>query len=112
MAHDLSRRGLLVAGGALALAAATGVQPAAADTFWQSKLLSYDRRGRLTYAQDPEGNRVPDFSHAGYRNGERPIPWARVGKAIRPVEGDNTAHIQAALDEIAALPRERRGAVH
>ncbi|MFD1535988.1 hypothetical protein [Nonomuraea guangzhouensis] len=111
MAHDLSRRGLIVAGGTLAIAAAAGAAPAGATTFWQSKLVSYDRRGRLAYAQDAEGNRIPDFSHAGYRNGERPIPHARVVKAIRPVEGDNTAHVQAALDEIAALPRRLRGAL-
>ncbi|MGP3912637.1 hypothetical protein [Nonomuraea sp. 10N515B] len=30
---------------------------------------------------------------------------------IRPIEGDNTVHIQTALDEIGALPRARRGAL-
>ncbi|MFI6497455.1 right-handed parallel beta-helix repeat-containing protein [Nonomuraea typhae] len=107
---ELTRRGLLTAGGALAVAA-TGPRPAQAGTLWQSSLVRYDRRGRLTYTADAEGNRIPDFSHAGYRNGERPLPYVRTVKVIRPVEGDNTAHIQAALDEVAALPRERRGAV-
>ncbi|MEU0568797.1 hypothetical protein ABZ297_25930 [Nonomuraea sp. NPDC005983] len=111
MALDLTRRGLLVAGGALALTAAAGGTPASAATFWQSKLVYYDKRGRLGYGQDAEGNRIPDFSHAGYRNGERPIPHVPVVRTIRPVEGDNTQHIQAALDAVAALPRERRGAL-
>ncbi|WP_157244608.1 right-handed parallel beta-helix repeat-containing protein [Nonomuraea typhae] len=107
---ELTRRGLLAAGGALAVAAA-GARPAQASTLWQSSLVRYDRRGRLAYTADAEGNRIPDFSHAGYRNGERPLPHVRTVKVIRPVEGDNTAHIQAALDEVAALPRERRGAL-
>ncbi|MBB5077001.1 right-handed parallel beta-helix repeat-containing protein [Nonomuraea endophytica] len=108
---DLTRRGLLAAGGALAFTAAAGAAPARAGTLWQSDLVRYDRRGRLVYTADAEGNRVPDFSHAGYRGGERPIPHVRVVKVIRPVEGDNTAHVQAALDEVAALPRQRRGAL-
>lgn len=111
MTYDLSRRGLLVAGGAMAMAAATGALPARAATPWQSRLVRYDTGGRLVYASDAEGNRIPDFSHAGYRNGERPVPHLPVVKVIRPVEGDNTAHVQAALDAVAALPRERRGAL-
>jgi hypothetical protein len=110
MAHDLSRRAVLAAGGALALSA-MGAVSASASTIWQSRLVRYDRWGRLAYEQDAEGNRIPDFSHAGYRNGERPIPHVPVVKTIRPIEGDNTAHIQAALDEVAALPRARRGAL-
>ncbi|MGP3964200.1 hypothetical protein ACTWPT_50390 [Nonomuraea sp. 3N208] len=111
MAHDLSRRAVLTAGGALALTAAAGARPAAATPPWQSRLVHYDGQGRLAYEQDAEANRVPDFSHAGYRNGERPIPHVPVVRTIRPVEGDNTAHIQAALDAIGALPRARRGAL-
>ncbi|MFB4283959.1 hypothetical protein ACBJ59_52330 [Nonomuraea sp. MTCD27] len=110
MRQNLSRRAVLTAGGALALAAA-GARPAGATTIWQSRLVRHDRHGRLAYEQDAEGNRVPDFSHAGYRNGERPIPHVPVVKTIRPIEGDNTAHIQTALDAIAALPRARRGAL-
>ncbi|MGV9380470.1 hypothetical protein ACWDRB_31960 [Nonomuraea sp. NPDC003707] len=111
MTHDLSRRTLLAAGGALALTGMAGAPSAYAEAgSWPSTLV-YRRHGRLVYAEDAERNRVPDFSHAGYRNGERPLPHLRVVKTIRPIEGDNTAHIQAALDEIAALPEHRRGAL-
>ncbi|SEH02653.1 hypothetical protein SAMN05444920_12880 [Nonomuraea solani] len=108
MTHDLSRRSLLAgAGGALALSLTPS--PAYADA-WRSTLV-YRRGERLVYGQDAEHNRVPDFSHAGYQGGERPIPHLPVVKTIGPVEGDNTAHIQAALDEVAALPIRRRGAL-
>ncbi|GAA3216126.1 hypothetical protein [Nonomuraea helvata] len=115
MTYDLSRRALLAAGGTFALsgvanmAAMTGTAPAYADS-WRSTLV-HRERGRLVYAEDAEHNRVPDFSHAGYRNGERPLPHLPVVRTIRPIEGDNTAHIQAALDEIAALPEHGRGAL-
>jgi len=49
-------------------------------------------------------NQIPDFSHAGYKGGGVPIPNAAVVKTISPIEGDNRQHIQAAIDEIAALP--------
>ncbi|MGP3912636.1 hypothetical protein [Nonomuraea sp. 10N515B] len=39
MAHDLSRRAVLAAGGALALTAAAGARPAAATQPWQSRLV-------------------------------------------------------------------------
>ena len=34
----------------------------------------YDATGRLTYSTDSEGNRVPDFSYAGYRYGQAALP--------------------------------------
>jgi hypothetical protein len=107
---DLTRRTLLGAGGALMLGAGLA-PPARAGAAWQSRLVYFDGRGRLAYTADAEGNRIPDFGHAGYRNGERPLPHARVAKTIRPVAGDNTAHVQAALDAVGALPRDRRGAL-
>ncbi|GAA2384066.1 hypothetical protein GCM10010404_45560 [Nonomuraea africana] len=111
MSGHVSRRGLIAGAGLVMAAGWTGALPAHAATPWQSRLVRYGTHGRLVYEQDAEGNRVPDFSHAGYRNGERPIPHLPVVRTIRPIEGDNTAHLQAALDEIAALPRERRGAL-
>ncbi|WP_433518070.1 hypothetical protein ACQP2T_22525 [Nonomuraea sp. CA-143628] len=112
MTYDLSRRALLAAGGVLAATGITGMtgMPSAHADSWRST-LAYRKHGRLVYTEDADRNRVPDFSHAGYHNGERPPPRLRVVKTIRPVEGDNTAHIQAALDEIAALPEHRRGAL-
>ncbi|MEO0340289.1 MAG: T9SS type A sorting domain-containing protein, partial [Bacteroidota bacterium] len=42
-------------------------------------------------------------SYAGYKNGAASIPEVSVVKTIGPIFGDNTAHIQAALDEIAQI---------
>lgn len=71
---------------------------------WNSALLRFDSNGRLEYAADPLGNRLPDFSYAGYRNGNEPVPFIPDVLTIGPVPGDNTAHIQAAIDSVAKRP--------
>jgi hypothetical protein len=69
--------------------------------------------GRLEYPTDTRGNRVPDFSHAGYGGGTViPAVTVRVVVPLRP--GDATARIQAALDYVSALvpdPDGLRGTV-
>lgn len=60
-----------------------------------------DANGVLRYVADTENNYISDFSHAGYKNGEAELPEVPVVMTIAPIEGDNTAHIQAALDEVA-----------
>jgi hypothetical protein len=60
--------------------------------------------GRLRYEQDAQGNRVPDFSACGYAGADREIPAAPVRVSVTPGEGDDGARIQAALDQVAALP--------
>jgi hypothetical protein len=54
--------------------------------------------GKLQYRADERGNRIMDFSHAGYRGGGAPFPAVAPARTLKPVEGDNTAQIQAALD--------------
>ena len=71
--------------------------------------------GRLVYVPDARGDRVPDFSHAGYGGGAA-IPDVPVRVVVPAAAGDSTARIQAAIDLVAALQagRERlsrRGAV-
>lgn len=65
--------------------------------------------GRLTYTADDRGNRVPDYSWCGYRHSEEPIPDAAVVVRVAPVEGDNSARVQQALDYVAALAPDARG---
>ena len=36
---------------------------------WNSSKVQYDTNGRLTYPADTAGNRIPDFSNAGYKGG-------------------------------------------
>jgi hypothetical protein len=69
--------------------------------------------GCLRYAEDSRGNRVPDFSHAGYRSGGVPLPRVNAPAGVLPLQpgegGDDTAAIQAAIDAVAALPADERG---
>src|SRR5688572_32721959 len=54
--------------------------------------------GRLAYVADEQGNTIHDASHAGYRGGGVAIPTLPVRETVWPVNGDNTAHVQAAID--------------
>jgi hypothetical protein len=65
--------------------------------------------GRLRYVADELGNTICDASHAGYGGGGVAIPTAPVRETIWPVAGDNSAHLQAAIDRMAALPQDASG---
>ncbi len=65
--------------------------------------------GRLVYVPDEHGNTILDSSHAGYGGGGVPIPTVPVKVTIWPVAGDNTEHIQAAIDNVSALPLDKSG---
>jgi hypothetical protein len=68
--------------------------------------------GKLVYKATPQGDRIMDFSHAGYMGGAVALPSVPVRKTVAPSGGaDDAAVIQAALDEVAALPLKDRGAV-
>jgi hypothetical protein len=54
---------------------------------------------RLHYKADPRGNQIMDFSFAGYRAGGVRLPSAATAQRLTPAAGDNTARIQAALDQ-------------
>jgi hypothetical protein len=72
-----------------------------------------DRSGCLGYHRDPQGNRLPDFSHAGYRSGGVPLPFVPRAPSTRPIapgnSGDDTAAIQAAIDAVSARPADASG---
>src|SRR5436853_6666901 len=79
----------------------------------QSEWVRAEADGKLTYKTTPAGDRIMDFSHAGYMGGGVALPDVPVKRTVEPAEGDNTARIQAALDAVAALPLKDgfRGAV-
>lgn len=60
--------------------------------------------GKLQYATDAQGDRIPDFSTSGYRDGLDRIPTATVQVTVDPAAGDDSARIQAAIDQVSALP--------
>ncbi|MGH1364078.1 MAG: T9SS type A sorting domain-containing protein [Calditrichia bacterium] len=80
-----------------------------AQTPWQSQLVFYDAQGKLQYAKDATGNRIPDFSYAGYRNSNEPIPDVPVVMTISPIAGDNTQHIQNAIIAMNSVPLDSSG---
>ncbi len=59
--------------------------------------------GRLVYKTTQLGDRVMDFSYAGYMGGGVALPEVPVKITVQPVEGDNTASIQEAVDKVAAM---------
>jgi hypothetical protein len=68
------------------------------------------RNGRLVYGSDQYGNRIPDFSTAGYGGGGVPIPDIPVRASLDPVSGgDDTPRIQATLDALAKQPSDANG---
>ena len=71
-------------------------------------------KGKLNYVADSLGNRIPDFSFCGYNAGDKAIPDAPIRVVVPVKPGDATVRIQAALDYVASLPRDKdniRGAV-
>jgi hypothetical protein len=65
--------------------------------------------GRLAYVTSERGDRIVDFSHAGYMGGNVPIPNAPVRVTVPAAAVDSTARIQAAIDYVASLPPDDRG---
>ena len=65
--------------------------------------------GKLVYIADSAGNRIPDFSNAGYRGGGVAIPYIPNKATVWPVPGDNTTNIQAAIDKVSAMPIDASG---
>lgn len=70
----------------------------------QSWWAHYGSNGRLVYAHLSNGDRIPDFSSAGYRGGGIALPFVPQRLKVSP-EGrtDDTPAIQAALDAVAKL---------
>jgi hypothetical protein len=70
--------------------------------------------GKLVYKLTPTGDRIMDFSTAGYRGGGVPLPAVPVKRTVQTSGSpDETARIQSTIDDVAALPLEGkfRGAV-
>jgi hypothetical protein len=75
----------------------------------QSRIVHIGENGKLTYVPDFKGNQIIDFSNCGYGGGGVAIPDIAPVISLKPVEGDNTTHIQSAIDRVADLPRSSTG---
>lgn len=75
-------------------------------------LVSVGAGGKLIYAPaNSRGDTIPDFSNVGYKGGGVALPDAPVRVTVAP-DGDgkdDLARLQAALDQVAALPFDDRG---
>jgi hypothetical protein len=100
--------GRVVAGLAV-MAGAMGCAGAAAQSRW----AHMSKNGRLVYATTAKGDRIPDFSNAGYEGGGVALPHVPAKRRVAPSGGDDTAAIQQAIDAVAAMPLtgKFRGAV-
>jgi hypothetical protein len=69
--------------------------------------------GKLIYKTTPAGDRIMDFSHAGYMGGGVAFPTVPVKRTVQPSGNDATAAIQNAINEVASIKLENgfRGAV-
>ena len=65
--------------------------------------------GSMEYTTDEQNNYILDFSYAGYKNGNEAIPNIPVVKTIQPIAGDNTQHIQDAIEEVSYYPLNAQG---
>ncbi len=68
-----------------------------------------DNNGRLAYTSDADGNRIIDFSHAGYGGGGVAIPDVAPRIVLGPLAGQDRQRIQAALDLVSARPPDAEG---
>lgn len=81
---------------------------------WSPAQVFYNEESKLSYFPDEKGNVIPDFSNVGYEYGDNPIPDVHVVIEVNPVEGDDGATIQAAIDRVGKMhanPDGIKGAV-
>jgi len=78
---------------------------------WTPEAVFRDpQSGKLVYTLDNEGHRIPDFSYAGYKNSEEPIPVLPATDTINgPSGGDDQPMIQATLDAIGVRTPNAEG---
>lgn len=94
---------------AIVLFASYGFWATAQDLMPTTSLVFPGVDGKLVYVEDSIGNRIPDFSHAGYKGGGVSIPLVPIKEIIWPVLGDNSDLIQSAIDRVSALPMDIHG---
>ena len=67
------------------------------------------KEGKLSFTTDNQGNQIPDFSFAGYRNSEVAIPNLDNKIFVSKQEEDATQKIQNAIDYVSALKPDKSG---
>jgi len=77
----------------------------------KSQWIYPDASGKLVYKTTKKGDRIIDFSHAGYKGGGVTLPYVPAKLTVHPL-GENedcTDYIQKAIDMVSALPKDENG---
>src|SRR6187431_1331703 len=69
----------------------------------KSKWVYPDSKGKLGYKTLEGGDKIMDFSFAGYMGGGVSIPSVPVMITVSPSAGDNTNAIQNAIDAVSKM---------
>ena len=88
---------------------ASFAHPAYSQKVESGPLVFSDSDGKLHYATDEQGNRIPDFSYCGFRAGNISIPLIPAVVFVPWKKGDATHRIQAAIDHVASMPLDANG---
>ena len=73
-----------------------------------SRIAHPGPHGMMRYIPDVRGNRLPDFSGVGYREGED-IPYVPTVLRVGPKAGDATQRLQEAIDQVSAREPDANG---
>lgn len=79
-----------------------------AQDAWQSDWVQ-EINGRLLYKEDEKGNRIPDFSRVGYRQGAAPLPQVPVVITVVPNGNTDREVVQQAIDQLAQRKPDKDG---
>lgn len=69
----------------------------------KSEWVQVDSKGKLLYKTLATGDKIMDFSSAGYMGGGISLPTPEVKITLKPVVGDNTDLIQSAIDKVSSM---------
>jgi hypothetical protein len=78
-------------------------QPDSKSSVAKSEWVYINPQGRLTYKTLEGGDKIMDFSYAGYMGGGVSIPSPVVKITLNPIAGDNTDIIQNAIDQVSSM---------
>ena len=107
-----SKRWFLFSGFAIIIFSFSSVQ-AQNNKPAKSQWAYLNLKGKLNYKTLPQGDKIMDFSYAGYRGGGVKIPLVDAKITLSPIVGDNSEVIQNAIDKVSEMPLIKgfRGAV-
>lgn len=87
-----------------ALVVLVSLSSLASSADFSKRYVHVGEDGTLVYEIGPRGDRMPDYSHAGYLGGGVEPPRVPAKVIVSPVEGDDTGEIQRAIDHVATVP--------